>query len=398
MAAANHSDRSLLSRLSLVGVVAALVVMALAFAGRDATPARAHAVGPITLTTITTAFNNPIGIDCHEPTNQIAMSVNYSNGQPHNFELVAADGTHAQFSTVSGFTNEVKIATVRSGPSQGSFTPGELFVGTGTAGVIARISADGSTVTNPWVTLAGETGLMRGSLFQDRYGSFGGDLIAVTTAGGVWRITSAGGASLLTNLSTHLEGVTTVPNDPQYGPWAGKILAGAEQQGRIYAIDASGASQSYELGIDPEDFDIVPPNENFFGVNFGGGALMGAPASEFAGMVGDIIIADEFGSPNAPLWNVHWDAGDAAFHVTKIAGVTQWEHVTFCSAGVAEIPPVGPPAVGGVVELRTGADAPAEASGSSVTRDYVTPIAAAVAAGALAIMSGGWYARRRWRR
>jgi len=293
------------------------------------------AFGQITLTPITTGFNNPIGIDHHEPTNKVVMSVNYSGGSPYNFELVAADGTRTQFSTVNGLTDEVKIATVRSGSCQGGFTPGELFTGTGVAGQIARISSDGLTAQIPWVTLPGETGLMRGSLFQDRYCSFGGDLIVVTTDGNVWRVTSGGVRTLLASLGTHLEGVTTVPNDTaKYGPWAGKILAGAEGQGRIYTIDSNGVTAFYQLGINPEDFDIVPANENFFGVDFGGQTLWGAPASAFTGMVGDILIAQEF--PGI-LWHVRWNG--SSFEATEIARVTQWEHVTFSKAGIVEIPP-----------------------------------------------------------
>ena len=210
------------------------------------------AFGQITLTPIGTPFNNPIGIDHHEPTNQVVMSVYYGGGTPYNFELVAANGTRTQFSTVSGLSDEVKIATVRSGSCQGGFTPGQLFTGTGVAGEIARISPDGLTAQIPWVTLSGETGLMRGSLFQDRYCSFGGDLIVVTTAGNVWRVTSSGSPTLLASLgtTTHLEGVTTVPNDTaKYGPWSGKILAGAEGLGCIYAIDATGAAVCHKLGI-----------------------------------------------------------------------------------------------------------------------------------------------------
>ncbi len=58
-----------------------------------------------------------------------------------------------------------------------------------------------------------------------------------------------------------------------------------------------------------------------------------------------------------------------------------------------------PPAVGGIVELRAGADASAEDSGPSSSRDYAGPVAAAVvAAGVIALATGGWYARRRWLR
>src|SRR5215207_6344295 len=98
---------------------------------------------PVTLTPIATGFNNPIGIDYHEPTDSVVMSVNYPTGQPHNFELVAQDGSRTPFSNAAGFTEEVKIATVRSGPHQSGFQVGELFTGTGQPGVIARISADG---------------------------------------------------------------------------------------------------------------------------------------------------------------------------------------------------------------------------------------------------------------
>lgn len=53
------------------------------------------------------------------------------------------------------------------------------------------------------------------------------------------------------------------------------------------------------------------------------------------------------------------------------------------------------PPVGGIVELRTDADAPVEASVSSSARDYTAPLAAVAAAGVIAVAAGGWYARRR---
>jgi hypothetical protein len=307
------------------------------------TAATAGTAEAVSLTSLSTDFNNPVGIDYHEPSKKVIMSVNYPTGQPYNFELVAADGGRTQFSAISGLTDELKLATVRSGPCQGGFATGELFTGNGVPGQVVRVSADGSTIQDPWVTLPGgdpaDPGLMRGGLFQDRYCVAGGDLIVVTTSGGVWRITSGGAARQLASLNTHLEGVTTIPNDPaKYGPWAGKILTGAEGQGRFYTIDpTTGATAPFSLGINPEDVDIVPPNENFFGVNFGDHQLMGAPASEFCDIRGDIVAAQE--SPGV-LWNVHWNG--TQFVTTNLAQVTQWEHVTFAPVGIAEIPP--PPA------------------------------------------------------
>jgi hypothetical protein len=234
---------------------------------------------------------------------------------------------------------EVKIATVRSGPHQGGFAVGEVFTGNGQPGQIVRISPDGATVQNPWVTLEDapgvvHPGLLRGSLFQDRYGVFGGDLIVVTTAGGVFRVTSAGATTRLANLDTHLEGVTTVPDLPRYGPWAGKIVVGAEQlvPPEIIAIDASGSPPDrHRLGISPEDIEIIPTGENFVGVDFGGRQLLGAPASEFAGMVGDFLIAQEQGG--GVLWHVRWDPASGNFQTEQVARVEHWEHVTFAPVG-----------------------------------------------------------------
>ena len=48
----------------------------------------------LTLTDVTIgSFNTPIGIDYHEPTDSVVMSVNHSSGLPHNFECVDAFGT-----------------------------------------------------------------------------------------------------------------------------------------------------------------------------------------------------------------------------------------------------------------------------------------------------------------
>ena len=231
---------------------------------------------PVTLTPIVTGLKGPIGIDYHEPTDKVVISVNHPTGQPHNFELVDKNGTHAPVSPASGFKGEIKIASVRSGPHQGGFTVGQLFVGSG-PGVIARISEDLGTVMNPWVTLPGEKGLLSG-LFQDRYGVFGGDLIVVTDAGNVWRVTSAGVATKVASLGVILEGVTTVPNDPtKYGPWAAKIVAGGESP-FFYAIDASGNAEKFDLDIPPEDIDIIPAGEQFFGVDYDSGDHLDRPA------------------------------------------------------------------------------------------------------------------------
>ena len=308
-----------------------------------ASPAQPQPAAPdawgVELKAVSTPFDDIIGIDHHQPSNKLVLSVNHPSGQPGNFELIEPDGAHLSYSNIAGFTGQLKIAAARDdgqGASLGGFKPGELFTGTGVPGVIARIAANGSTVQNPWVTLPGETGQLDGGLYLDRTGSFGGDLVAVTTQGGVWRINSAGTPTLLASLGARLEGVTTVPNDAdRYGPWAGKILAGAPEQGTIYAVDQQGGSTAYGLGINPEEIRVIPAHENFYGVDAGSRKLWGAPAAAFSGMIGDVLVAQ--GSPGV-LARVRWNG--AQFEVSEIAQATEWKQFTFSPAGVAEIPAV----------------------------------------------------------
>lgn len=309
-------------------------------------PTNSSAPGPITLTAVSTTFNSPIGIDHYEPTNSVVMSVNYPSGTPLNFELIQADGTHMPFSTFSGLTEEVKIATVRTG-NTGGFVPGDLFTGNGTDGQIVRITDNGGTIINPWVDLPGDAnGLLRGSLYVDRTGIYNDDLIAVTTGGEVWRITAGGTPTLIADLDVHLEGLVVVPNVPvRFGPIAGKIIAGAEEQGMMHAFDATGLVGSYSLGVAIEDIDYVNPNENFFGVNFGTSRLLGAPASELAPLVGDILLTTETVTAGASgLARLHWDGTTLVAEPIPLSPTSeipgQWEHVTMSSAGIAEIPPI----------------------------------------------------------
>jgi hypothetical protein len=300
------------------------------------------------VTAISTTFNSPIGIDFHEPTNTVVMSVNYPSGMPYNFERINQNGTHTPLSTYSGMTDEVKVATARSG-NVGGFITGTVFTGNGKDGEIVRISANGSVINDPWVSLGLGNGLMRGSLYVDRTGVFGGDLIVVTTTGAVWRVTSGGVAKKLVDIATHLEGAIVVPNFPvRYGPIAGKIIAGAEEQGKLYAIDINGAVTSYSPGVNVEDIDLIQPYENFFGSNFGTSRLLGIPYKDLLPMAGDILLTQEVVTMGTTgLYRLQWtgSALDAVPIVADQSSATigQWEHVTTAGAGINELPPPPPP-------------------------------------------------------
>jgi hypothetical protein len=305
-------------------------------------PRNDGSLAPVRFVAISTDFTQPIGIDFHESAFDVVMSVNYSSGTPHALETVAADGSHARFSSLSGVTDEVKIATARSGGS-GGFEVGELFVGNGVDGQIVRISADGSTVTNPWVDLPGASnGLMRGSLYVDRTDVFGGDLIVATTNGEVWRVDSAGSATRVAAIGVHLEGLVTVPDAPaRYGPLAGTILAGAENEGLLWAIAPDGSVRSYDVDVQIEDIDIVTPYENFFGINFGTSSLIGASGDQFLPIAGDILLTQE-SVTSVGLYRLYFDGASIRAEELRAtsdsARIAQWEHVTFAGAGIQEVP------------------------------------------------------------
>lgn len=288
--------------------------------------AQAATASTITLTPVAIGFNNPIGVDYYEPTNSVLLTTNYPSGFPFNFELVASDGTRTQYSSVAGLTDEIYPATIRSSSCQGGFTVGDAFVGTGVPGAVAKISAGGAVVQNPWVTLPGETSLLRGGLFQDRYCAFGGDLIATTENGDVWRIDSAGTPTFVGRGGAFMEGPTTVPNDPRYGPWAGTVVATDESSGRVWSVAPDGTATSWFFGEAPESIRVIPANENFYGVDFAGVTLWTAPPSEFTGMVGDILLANENGTLDHVTWN------GTSFVKDQIAQVAQWEGTAFAPA------------------------------------------------------------------
>jgi len=330
----------------------------------------------VEMTVTSATFNSPIGIDWHEPTDTVVMSVHYSGGKPFNFARVLQDGTVVQFSEVSGFTNEVKIATIKSGAvNMGGFIPGQLYVGNGINGQIARIDPSGNNVDNPWATLPSSAGLFRGSLYHDRTGLWGGDLIAVTTTGYVYRVNANGVGTQLASLGTHLEGLIVLPNNAaDWGPWAGAIMAGAEKTGDAWLIQQTPTginTTSFKLGINIEDLDIITPNSNFFGVNYGNSRIVGVSYDQWEPYVGKVLAVQEFNGhglthKTAILGysaDCSTNGGFYRLPVKSNNGVTiaQWEHVTFAHSGLKEVPIV-PDCVDTVVQecddgaYPTGAD------------------------------------------
>ena len=291
----------------------------------------------VVLTPVVTEFHDHTGLDHHQPSRKLILSANAPTGDPNSFELLAGDGGHSGFSNVTGLQGEVLVVSARDdgqGMSRGGFQPGTLFANTGAPGVVALISADGASVQNPWVTLPDETEVT--GLHIDRTGVFGGDLIVVTATGGVWRVSSSATPARLAALGTPLAGVAVVPEDPErYGPWAGKVLVGAKEEGSVYAVDAQGQSESLQVGLDPQDIDIVPAHENFYAIDHESRNVLGAAEGAFTGIIGDILVTQE--SPGL-ISRVRWDG--TGFVVAGLAEAAGLKQVAFSPAGAGQIPAV----------------------------------------------------------
>ncbi len=331
------------------------------------------------LVTVSAAAPFPIGIDYSPTLDKLIVSVNYINGTPHNFETLARDGAFAQFSTVSGLTNEIYLTTVRENTT-GGFLKGETYFGMGLAlpGEIGKLDPAG-TPTTPWLTLpAGFRDLgFRGGIHVDRTGAFGGDLLLIQSndtfgPARIWRVRSAGGVAMLVDTSgnvfgnqalatpiytatVHLEGLTTIPNDPKYGPWAGALLTGAEfvtPQPIVAAIRPNGTVADSRVLLDDhgtpiklEDCEVLSAGYDLYMATYNGTAnskIVSLKAPDLANnggalgsAVGDVIVAAEFpagGAPSGNVFQVRWNPNSNAFNVVTFASVSQIEHITTAPA------------------------------------------------------------------
>jgi hypothetical protein len=304
---------------------------------------------------VTTGLTEVVEIDYHPPTQSLLVSQHFFPVADWSFLRINSNGVVTNWTGITNLDEEKKLAVVQQ--TAGGFTAGEIFFGTGVDGVIGKTSADGSVTNLNWLTLTNEINatLFRGSFYVDQTGIFSNNLIAVTGGGSdqggeVWRITSSGNATLivaLTNqLSPHLEGVITLTNDvAKWGPWAGKILSGAESKipPQIHSIDTNGIVESFALGIAPEDFDVIPTNQDLYIAAYNEGQILRMSKSLLTNFVGDLLITQEGSSTISPkLFIVHWDAVGSNYLTRSISapsfGNQGFEHSTFAPISLPTIP------------------------------------------------------------
>lgn len=285
--------------------------------------------------TVASGFDFPTGIDYDPATDSLIVAVNGA-GAGTNFWRINTN-TISPWSTVTQAVSELKFATVKQ--TAGGFTNGQIYFNSSEfSSSIGRIATNGSSWTNDWTTLPFDQSV-QGGLYVDQSGVFGNDLIAVTgtspfDGSGVWRVKSDGQATNVAFLpGIHCEGVITLTNDvARWGPWAGKIITGAEttpNNGRnlIFAIDTNGTVSTFDLGIislgpgadfglSCEHFDIIPPNQDLYLIGEEvNGKLLKLSGTLLTNYVGDLLITQGgLWVGQRELYIVHWNGSDFIPH------------------------------------------------------------------------------------
>ena len=240
--------------------------------------------GKLILQVIDNSFSEPILIDFSSTAGKLLIG----SGQPNKLELFSTEGRHDFVSNnfLSRIGEPRSVTSVHDNAS--SFELGEVFLGFDD-GLVVGISANRTKITNMKLPL--EKSSVSGGLLVDKTGAFGGDLMAVTGEGRIWRIDINGNKNLFIDLHTPLKGLTIIPNDiERYGIFSGKMIVGAKDQRGVFAIDRYGESYFYTLGFSPQDIDLIEEGSNLFAICAESGELLSLDAAYFSNHIGDILI------------------------------------------------------------------------------------------------------------
>lgn len=247
---------------------------------------------------------------------------------------------------------------VSSSLGLGGFPSRDVYVATGNS--IVHISNDG-TSSNTFVI--GLIGNVKGITF-DSSGAFGNQMLVDTDQGKIYKIDSAGVATLLTSIpgAPVTEGMDVAPST--FGTFAGQLVIASESASAIYAVDSLGNVTQIPV-VDSsgnrtnlpgaEELNFVPlnlgssgnPVEGFYGSNFEVN-VQKADVNQFTGFKGDAIVTDEFGAHE--IFDVHFNGSQ--FVVTTIGHFpNQPEDGLFVTAAI--INPTGTPEPGSIALLAT---------------------------------------------
>lgn len=243
-------------------------------------------------------------------------SVYYGTNNNQLYSTDLTGGSVAKFgSPIPGFFGEIYVS---SSLGIGGYGPRDVFAGSEGLGTVYRVAHDGSS---QGVFASGLVGGVRSIAF-DPYGLYGHNMIVATNAGSVYRVDSAGAATLLANVGEDAEGLSFAPQT--FGSYAkGTLFVASEGSGSLRAISATGSLSTVVSGLyGAEMVSFVPlnlgasgsPVEGFYAAAYPSD-IQKAGAADFVAYKGHAIITGETGHQ---VWDVAYDSGLATFTVAQI--------------------------------------------------------------------------------
>ena len=215
------------------------------------------------------------------------------------FESVTLEGTRTRFGSQTNWPAGAPLVTSKTDSEQ--FASYEIFTAR-RPGQIVKLSPQGAVESDPWTSLRGERGLVT-ALQVDRAGAFGGDLLAGTAAGNIWRIDEGGTPAFVAATGLPIVALVAVPTAPRYGVWAGMVLAATGRPAcRLFVVTPTGVGTELDPRMCLTDLDLVMPDTDLYiagtrsGAAAGGGFLIEHRADDVSAFACDIVGADPEGA------------------------------------------------------------------------------------------------------
>ena len=245
--------------------------------------------------------------------NEFVGSV-YFNNQLYSTNLSGGNVTKfgSPLPETSGSVGEVVVG---ASLGQGGFPKGDIYAGSQADGKIYQYANSGGA-PSLFATLPGGSGGVR-QIFFDPGSTFGGNMLVTTSSGNIFKVNSAGTPSLLASIGEDTEGMDIAPST--WGPYAGDLLVTSEGSGTLRLVSPAGAVTvvgsfpgAETVSTIPTNLDLSNPLEGFYVANYASN-IQFASASQFIsqGLLGDVIVTDEFGGSTA--WDVHFNTMTGGF-------------------------------------------------------------------------------------
>lgn len=296
------------------------------------------------MTEIAVAGEDLAGVADHSGGLVLAYRPSQKSRETGKLRLLGSRDIGTDLPVVTGITEG---SLVSIGADSAGFRRGEIFFGTRLPGRIARIYAETGRSYEGAIILPGETGIVT-ALAVDETMAFGGDLIAGTSGGNIWRIDGLGASRLIARIGPEVSIDSMIVAAGESGPLGGGILAVSRQAGILYRIDTGGQFAAVDIGIRrPAAIAGIPRSGNLYAVvtdSDGKSSLRGLSSRFFSDYSGGILIAQAADQEcDCPLTLFVLSRRNDRFVIEKLAepGMagekTAWGQLAFSDFTLAEL-------------------------------------------------------------